>query len=153
VRDPFLPDYDWVLGNFRGSALTVRVNEGRWVTSKSPLLARAGEEEGARKRTRLDTSFPNAGETFLAWKRHRGKVLVTMEEYLPQYGQVIKAFKSHWGRKVVMIVNVGVLGSARGCKVCKPPFGVKVNMILNLFCYPSERRLPQTYTIIIFWRH
>ena len=34
-----------------------RVNEGRRVSSKSPLLARAGEEEGARKRTRVDSSY------------------------------------------------------------------------------------------------
>ena len=36
---------------------TARVNEGRRVSSKSPSLARAGEEEGARKRTRLDSSI------------------------------------------------------------------------------------------------
>ena len=59
---------------------TARVNEGLRVRSKSPLLVRAGEEEGARKLTRLASSFPNAGTSFLAWKRLRGKVLV---EYLP----------------------------------------------------------------------
>ena len=37
---------------------TARVNEGRRVSSKSPSLARAGEEEGARKRTRLDLRIP-----------------------------------------------------------------------------------------------
>ena len=37
---------------------TARVNDGRRVSSKSPSLARAGEEEGARKRTRLDSSIP-----------------------------------------------------------------------------------------------
>ena len=35
-----------------------RVNEGRRVSSKSPSLARAGEEEGARKRTKLDLRIP-----------------------------------------------------------------------------------------------
>jgi len=34
--------------------------------SKSPLLVRAGEEEGARKQTRPTSSFPNAGKSFLA---------------------------------------------------------------------------------------
>ena len=36
---------------------TARVNEGRRVSSKSPSLARAGKEEGARKWTRLDSSI------------------------------------------------------------------------------------------------
>ena len=35
-----------------------RVNEGRRVSSKGPLLVRAGKEEGARKRMRLDASIP-----------------------------------------------------------------------------------------------
>jgi len=34
-----------------------RVNEGCRISSKSPSLARAGEEEGARKRIRLDPSI------------------------------------------------------------------------------------------------
>ena len=34
-----------------------RVNEGRRVSSKSPSLARASEEEGARKRTRVDSGY------------------------------------------------------------------------------------------------
>ena len=37
---------------------TTRVNEGRRVSSKSPSLARAGDEERARKRTRLDLRIP-----------------------------------------------------------------------------------------------
>ena len=45
---------------------TARVNEGRRVSSKSPSLARASKEEGERKRTRLASSFPNAGKSFLA---------------------------------------------------------------------------------------
>ena len=56
-----------------------RAESGR---SKSPLLARAGKEEGVRKWTRLPSSFPNAGKSFLACK-HTGKVLVKIEKYLP----------------------------------------------------------------------
>ena len=37
---------------------TARVNEECRVSSKSPSLVRAGEEEGARKLTRLDASIP-----------------------------------------------------------------------------------------------
>ena len=40
------------------------VNEGCRVSSKSPSLARAGEEEGARKRTRLDSSIPVCNKIF-----------------------------------------------------------------------------------------
>jgi len=39
---------------YMGDDETASVNEGRQVSSKSPSLARAGEEEGARKHTRVD---------------------------------------------------------------------------------------------------
>ena len=64
---------------------TARVNEGRQVSSKSPSLARAGEEEGARKRMRVDSSYeitlnPSPRTifliTFLQW------LLWKMEAYL-----------------------------------------------------------------------
>ena len=52
---------------------TARVNEGRRVSSKSPSLARAGKEEGARKLTRLASSFPDGGKSILAGKKTWGK--------------------------------------------------------------------------------
>ena len=71
VREPFLPT---VTTGFSVVSAdddkTACVNKGCRVSSKSPLLARAGEDEGARKRTRLASSFPNAGKSFLAWKRY-----------------------------------------------------------------------------------
>ena len=42
-------------------------------SAQKTLLARASKEEGARKWTRLASSFPNAGNSCLAWKRHREK--------------------------------------------------------------------------------
>ena len=52
---------------------TARVNEGRRVSSKSPSLARAGKEEGARKLTRLASSFPDGGKSILAGKKNMGE--------------------------------------------------------------------------------
>jgi len=95
------------------------------VSSECPLLGRAGKDEGARKQTRLASSFPNAGKSFLAFKRHLAKVLVTMEEYLPlvsvilfhlggetkQEKHTIMAGKVHSSVLVVCII-LGTLGLA-----------------------------------------
>jgi len=89
VRVLFYLTTTWFLVVSADDDNTVRVKEGRRVSLKSPSLARIVEEEGARKWTRLALGFPNVGKHFLAWKWHRGKVLVTMEEYLPLHFHIV----------------------------------------------------------------
>ena len=61
VREPFLPTATTGFSVvFADDDEMARVNEGSLVSSKSPLLVRAGKEEGARKRARLALIFPNA---------------------------------------------------------------------------------------------